>query len=122
MRKLQSISFFQKVLPVCNASRQAARAQVGTVVLMSTFLVPPGQFLSAGVRTELGIRSHRGERFAGFDAAAIRTELGAGRRDSPMAVAVKRAAIYVRVSTDSQTVENQLRELRQVAERARLPT
>jgi DNA invertase Pin-like site-specific DNA recombinase len=29
----------------------------------------------------------------------------------------KRAAIYVRVSTDSQTVENQLRELRQVAER-----
>jgi DNA invertase Pin-like site-specific DNA recombinase len=29
----------------------------------------------------------------------------------------RRAAIYVRVSTDSQTVENQLRELRQVAER-----
>ena len=29
----------------------------------------------------------------------------------------KRAAIYVRVSTDKQTVENQLRELRQVAER-----
>jgi DNA invertase Pin-like site-specific DNA recombinase len=29
----------------------------------------------------------------------------------------KRAAIYVRVSTDKQTVENQLRELRQTAER-----
>jgi DNA invertase Pin-like site-specific DNA recombinase len=29
----------------------------------------------------------------------------------------KRAAIYVRVSTDHQTVENQIRELRQVAER-----
>jgi DNA invertase Pin-like site-specific DNA recombinase len=29
----------------------------------------------------------------------------------------KRAALYVRVSTDSQTVENQIRELRQVAER-----
>src|SRR5271169_6725399 len=34
-----------------------------------------------------------------------------------MAEAAKRAAIYVRVSTDSQTIENQLRELRQVAER-----
>jgi DNA invertase Pin-like site-specific DNA recombinase len=29
----------------------------------------------------------------------------------------KRAALYVRVSTDAQTVENQMRELRQVAER-----
>jgi DNA invertase Pin-like site-specific DNA recombinase len=29
----------------------------------------------------------------------------------------KRAALYVRVSTDAQTVENQLRELRQVAKR-----
>jgi DNA invertase Pin-like site-specific DNA recombinase len=29
----------------------------------------------------------------------------------------KRAALYVRVSTDSQTVENQIRELRQVAKR-----
>jgi DNA invertase Pin-like site-specific DNA recombinase len=29
----------------------------------------------------------------------------------------KRAAIYVRVSTDRQTIENQLRELRQIAER-----
>jgi DNA invertase Pin-like site-specific DNA recombinase len=29
----------------------------------------------------------------------------------------KRAAIYVRVSTDKQTVENQLRELRRIAER-----
>jgi DNA invertase Pin-like site-specific DNA recombinase len=29
----------------------------------------------------------------------------------------KRAAIYVRVSTDRQTVENQLRELRQIADR-----
>jgi DNA invertase Pin-like site-specific DNA recombinase len=29
----------------------------------------------------------------------------------------KRAAIYVRVSTDRQTVENQVRELRQIAER-----
>jgi DNA invertase Pin-like site-specific DNA recombinase len=30
---------------------------------------------------------------------------------------VKRAALYVRVSTDAQTVENQIRELSQVAER-----
>jgi DNA invertase Pin-like site-specific DNA recombinase len=30
---------------------------------------------------------------------------------------MKRAAIYVRVSTDKQTVENQVRELRQIAER-----
>jgi predicted site-specific integrase-resolvase len=29
----------------------------------------------------------------------------------------KRAAIYVRVSTDKQTIENQVRELRQIAER-----
>jgi DNA invertase Pin-like site-specific DNA recombinase len=29
----------------------------------------------------------------------------------------KRAAVYVRVSTDKQSVENQLRELRQIAER-----
>jgi DNA invertase Pin-like site-specific DNA recombinase len=29
----------------------------------------------------------------------------------------KRAALYVRVSTDGQTVENQIRELRQVAQR-----
>jgi DNA invertase Pin-like site-specific DNA recombinase len=29
----------------------------------------------------------------------------------------KRAAMYVRVSTDKQTVENQVRELRQIAER-----
>jgi DNA invertase Pin-like site-specific DNA recombinase len=29
----------------------------------------------------------------------------------------KRAAIYVHVSTDKQTVENQVRELRQIAER-----
>jgi hypothetical protein len=29
----------------------------------------------------------------------------------------KRAAIYVRVSTDKQTVENQVRELHQIAER-----
>jgi len=29
----------------------------------------------------------------------------------------KRAALYVRVSTDTQTLENQIRELRQVAER-----
>jgi DNA invertase Pin-like site-specific DNA recombinase len=29
----------------------------------------------------------------------------------------KRAAIYARVSTDKQTIENQLRELRQIAER-----
>jgi len=32
-------------------------------------------------------------------------------------VVAKRAAIYVRVSTDKQTVENQIRELRQIAER-----
>jgi Resolvase, N terminal domain len=30
---------------------------------------------------------------------------------------MKRAALYVRVSTDAQTVENQIRELRQVAKR-----
>ena len=30
---------------------------------------------------------------------------------------IKRAAIYARVSTDGQTTDNQLRELRQVAER-----
>jgi DNA invertase Pin-like site-specific DNA recombinase len=29
----------------------------------------------------------------------------------------RNAAIYVRVSTDGQTVENQVRELRQIAER-----
>jgi DNA invertase Pin-like site-specific DNA recombinase len=29
----------------------------------------------------------------------------------------KRAAIYIRVSTDRQTLENQIRELRQIAER-----
>jgi len=29
----------------------------------------------------------------------------------------KRAALYVRVSTDAQTLENQIRELRQVARR-----
>jgi DNA invertase Pin-like site-specific DNA recombinase len=34
-----------------------------------------------------------------------------------MAKAAKRAALYVRVSTDHQTVENQIRELKQVAER-----
>jgi DNA invertase Pin-like site-specific DNA recombinase len=34
-----------------------------------------------------------------------------------MAKQVNRAAIYARVSTDSQTVENQIRELRQIAER-----
>jgi DNA invertase Pin-like site-specific DNA recombinase len=34
-----------------------------------------------------------------------------------MAKTVNRAAIYARVSTDSQTVENQIRELRQIAER-----
>ena len=30
---------------------------------------------------------------------------------------IKRVAIYVRVSTDKQTIENQLRELRRIAER-----
>jgi DNA invertase Pin-like site-specific DNA recombinase len=34
-----------------------------------------------------------------------------------MARATKRAALYVRVSTDAQTVENQIQELTQVAER-----
>ena len=33
------------------------------------------------------------------------------------AVMQKRAAIYVRVSTDKQTVENQVAALRQIAER-----
>src|SRR5215467_13763628 len=35
----------------------------------------------------------------------------------PMARPAKRAALYVRVSTDHQSVENQIRELQQVAER-----
>ena len=34
-----------------------------------------------------------------------------------MAKAARRAALYVRVSTDQQSVDNQIRELRQVAER-----
>jgi DNA invertase Pin-like site-specific DNA recombinase len=34
-----------------------------------------------------------------------------------MTKTVSRAAIYARVSTDSQTVENQIRELKQIAER-----
>jgi DNA invertase Pin-like site-specific DNA recombinase len=34
-----------------------------------------------------------------------------------MSSSIKRAALYVRVSTDAQTVENQIRELRQVAKR-----
>src|ERR1700687_2620940 len=34
-----------------------------------------------------------------------------------MNIKVKQAALYVRVSTDGQTVENQTRELRQIAER-----
>jgi DNA invertase Pin-like site-specific DNA recombinase len=34
-----------------------------------------------------------------------------------MAKTVNHAAIYARVSTDSQTIENQIRELRQIAER-----
>ena len=38
-------------------------------------------------------------------------------RETEEGVMAKRAAIYVRVSTDKQTVENQTRELRQIAER-----
>ena len=34
-----------------------------------------------------------------------------------MAKGIKRAALYVRVSTEHQSVENQIRELKQVAER-----
>src|SRR5262249_5168337 len=34
-----------------------------------------------------------------------------------MSSSTKRAALYVRVGTDAQTVENQIRELRQVAKR-----
>jgi DNA invertase Pin-like site-specific DNA recombinase len=34
-----------------------------------------------------------------------------------MTTRIKRAALYVRVSTDGQTVENQTRELGQIAER-----
>jgi DNA invertase Pin-like site-specific DNA recombinase len=34
-----------------------------------------------------------------------------------MSKKVERAAIYVRVSTDAQTVENQIRELRRIAVR-----
>jgi DNA invertase Pin-like site-specific DNA recombinase len=36
-----------------------------------------------------------------------------------MSSSTKRAALYVRVSTDAQTVENQIRELRQVVKRRR---
>ena len=41
----------------------------------------------------------------------------AGQRNRGCLMSNKRAALYVRVSTDAQTVENQIRELRQVAER-----
>ena len=39
------------------------------------------------------------------------------REITTMSKAIKRAALYVRVSTDHQSVENQISELRQVAER-----
>ena len=44
---------------------------------------------------------------------------GGGHTENPIdgAMSNKRAALYVRVSTDAQTVENQVRELRQVAGR-----
>jgi DNA invertase Pin-like site-specific DNA recombinase len=42
---------------------------------------------------------------------------GLKRGASTMTTTVKRAALYVRVSTDGQTLENQTRELRQIAER-----
>src|SRR5262245_15102701 len=41
----------------------------------------------------------------------------ASTEGSSMAKKAKRAALYVRVSTDHQSVENQIRELRQIAER-----
>jgi hypothetical protein len=37
--------------------------------------------------------------------------------DFPFRSPIGRAAIYVRVSTDNQTIETQLRELRQIAKR-----
>jgi hypothetical protein len=37
--------------------------------------------------------------------------------EATMMARKRNAAIYVRVSTDGQTVENQTRELRQIAER-----
>jgi DNA invertase Pin-like site-specific DNA recombinase len=40
-----------------------------------------------------------------------------GNRRAFMPKSPKRAAIYARVSTDSQTTENQVRELREVAGR-----
>jgi DNA invertase Pin-like site-specific DNA recombinase len=52
---------------------------------------------------------------AGF--AIFRPDDLNGIEGVPMIKQVKRAALYVRVSTDHQTVENQIRELRQVAER-----
>jgi DNA invertase Pin-like site-specific DNA recombinase len=41
----------------------------------------------------------------------------AEEKDCTMMARKRGAAIYVRVSTDKQTVENQVRELRQIAER-----
>jgi predicted site-specific integrase-resolvase len=42
---------------------------------------------------------------------------GISNRGPIMSTKTKRAALYTRVSTDRQTVENQISELRQVAER-----
>ena len=43
--------------------------------------------------------------------------VGSSTGNTTMAKTAKRAALYVRVSTDHQSVENQIQELRQVAER-----
>src|SRR5262249_45253393 len=47
---------------------------------------------------------------------SVGCDLRKARPRTPM-TSTKRAALYVRVSTDAQTVENQTRELRQVARR-----
>jgi DNA invertase Pin-like site-specific DNA recombinase len=41
----------------------------------------------------------------------------AKKKDCTMMARKRNAALYVRVSTDGHTIENQVRELRQIAER-----
>jgi DNA invertase Pin-like site-specific DNA recombinase len=55
-------------------------------------------------------------KYVTFSASSCRLRMEQARKIT-VAKAAKRAALYVRVSTDHQTVENQVVELRQVAER-----
>jgi hypothetical protein len=77
-RKPQFISFSQKVLLACNAPPQAAKQplehNVGPVVLMRTFLVPPDQvdnFLEAA-RLDLGTAPSRSNRQDDFRIGSAR--------------------------------------------------